>query len=360
MIIKRKKNHKIFVGDVAVGGATEVKVQSMTKTDTRDAASTIRQIKQLEKSGCEIIRSAVPDMTAAQALGKIKKSISIPLIADIHFDWRLAMEAINQGVDGLRINPGNIGARWKVKELVSALKDKGGVPIRVGVNAGSLEKEILKKFGHPKPEALVESAAKNIEMLESMDFKNIKVSLKASSVMDTIDAYRLFSRRYKYPLHVGVTEAGPLFQGLIKSSIGLGILFSDGIGDTVRVSLTADPVDEIRAAYEMLRALGIRQRGVNIVSCPTCGRCGVNLRGLVAEVEKKLKNMDAPITVAVMGCVVNGPGEAAEADYGIASGKGMGLVFKKGKVVAKAKESDIVNALISEICGDESPEADGQ
>jgi len=320
----------------------------MSKTDTRDAAATARQIRRLAKAGCEIIRVAVPDLEAAQALGKIRKAIPIPLIADIHFDWRLALEAIKQGVDGLRINPGNIGARWKVAHVVSACKDEG-IPIRIGVNAGSLEKDLLMKYGHPVPEALVESAAEHITILESLDFREIKVSLKASNVLTTVDAYRLFEKKFNYPLHIGISEAGPSFTGIIKSSVGLGILLSEGIGDTIRVSLSADPVQEVRVAYEILKSLDLRQKGANIISCPTCGRCQIDIRGLAARVESKLKSIKKPLTVAVMGCVVNGPGEAREADIGIAGGKGRGILFRKGKVVKTVREKDLLRELMSEI-----------
>ncbi|MDA8340333.1 MAG: flavodoxin-dependent (E)-4-hydroxy-3-methylbut-2-enyl-diphosphate synthase, partial [Nitrospiraceae bacterium] len=332
------------------GGGSPISVQSMTKTDTRDVNATANQILSLEAAGCEIIRLAVPDMEAAQALGKIKSQISnlksqIPMIADIHFDWRLALEAIKQGVDGLRLNPGNIGAKWKVKEVVAAAKEKN-IPIRIGVNAGSLEKELLQKYGHPTPEALVESAEGHIKILEELNFQDIKVSLKASNVMKTVDAYRLFSENYDYPLHIGISEAGPPFTGIIKSAVGLGMLLSEGIGDTMRVSLTAEPEEEIRVAYEILKSLGIRRRGPELISCPTCGRCQVDLRPLAQKVEDILKNVSKPISVAVMGCVVNGPGEAREADFGIAGGKGKGLVFKKGEVVKKVKEEELLDALI--------------
>ncbi|MEW6162031.1 MAG: flavodoxin-dependent (E)-4-hydroxy-3-methylbut-2-enyl-diphosphate synthase [Nitrospirota bacterium] len=344
----RKKTRTIYVGRVPVGGGNPIAVQSMTKTDTADVKSTLRQIKSLEASGCEIIRLAVPDMKAAKALGTIKKSIDIPMIADIHFDWRLAIEAVEQGVDGLRINPGNIGARWKVKEVVTAAKERG-VPVRVGVNAGSLQKELLKKYGHPVPEALVESAERHVQMLEEMDFTNLKVSLKGSDVPTTVEAYRLFSKRYDYPLHIGISEAGPPSTGIIKSSIGLGILLSEGIGDTIRVSLTAEPEEEVRVAYEILKCLGLRQRGVEIVSCPTCGRCRVDLRRLATEVEYRLREIDKPMKIAVMGCVVNGPGEAKEADLGIAGGKGIGVLFRKGRVIKKIKEKDLFDELMNEI-----------
>jgi (E)-4-hydroxy-3-methylbut-2-enyl-diphosphate synthase len=344
----RSRTRKILVGDVPVGGGNPVSVQSMTKTDTRDAAATARQVRRLERAGCEIIRVAVPDMEAAQALGRIKRSISIPMIADIHFDWRLALEAIRQGIDGLRINPGNIGASWKVVEVVNACRDKG-IPIRIGVNAGSLEKELLHKYGHPTPAALVESAARHISILEEMKFREIKVSLKASNVPTTVEAYRLFAKKFRYPLHIGISEAGPSFTGIIKSSVGLGILLSEGIGDTMRVSLSADPVEEVRVAFEILKSLGLRQKGANIISCPTCGRCQIDIRGLAARVESGLKDVDTPVTVAVMGCVVNGPGEAREADIGIAGGRGVGILFRKGKVVRTVKEKDLLRELMSEI-----------
>lgn len=347
----RRKTRIIYVGKVPIGGGNPIAVQSMTKTDTSDTKSTIRQIKSLEKAGCEIVRLAVPDMDAAKSLGMIKKSISIPLIADIHFNWRLALEAINQGVDGIRINPGNIGAKWKIKEVVTAAKDRG-IPIRIGINAGSLEKDILKKYGHPEPCAMVESAERHIEILEDMDFSNIKVSLKASDVLKTVEAYRLFSQKYDYPLHVGISEAGPPPYGIIKSSVGLGILLSEGIGDTIRVSLTAKPEEEVRAAYGILGALGIRKRGVDIISCPTCGRCKIDLKRLMKRVEMKLRKIDRPLKVAVMGCVVNGPGEAREADLGIAGGRGRGIIFKKDKLIRSVKEEDLLQALICEIEND--------
>lgn len=345
-----KRTKTVHVGRVAIGGGNPVAVQSMTKTATADVKSTVRQIRSLESSGCEIIRLAVPDMDAAKALGKIRMSINIPLIADIHFDWRLALEAMSQGIDGLRINPGNIGAQWKIKEVVSAAKGNG-IPIRVGVNAGSLEKELLQKYGHPTPDALVESAGRNIQILEGLNFTDIKVSLKASDVPRTVDAYRLFSERYDYPLHIGISEAGPPSVGIIKSSVGLGILLSEGIGDTIRVSLTADPREEVRVAYAILGSLGLRKRGVNIVSCPTCGRCRIDLRNLVKKVEKRVKRIDKPLTVAVMGCVVNGPGEAREADFGIAGGKGRGILFKKGEIIKRVKEDELLDSLFEEIGG---------
>jgi (E)-4-hydroxy-3-methylbut-2-enyl-diphosphate synthase len=344
----RKKTKTVHVGKVAIGGGNPIVVQSMTKTDTADVKSTVRQIKSLELSGCEIIRLAVPDIEAAKVLGRIKKSVSIPLIADIHFNWRLALEAVKQGIDGLRINPGNIGAQWKIKEVVSAALDKG-IPIRIGVNAGSLEKELLQKYGHPTPDALIESAGRHIHVLEELNFTDIKVSLKASDVPRTVDAYRSFSERYDYPLHIGISEAGPPSVGIIKSSVGLGILLSEGIGDTIRVSLTADPREEVRVAYAILGSLGLRKRGVNIISCPTCGRCRIDLRNLVKKVEKRVKYIDKPLTIAVMGCIVNGPGEAREADFGIAGGKGRGILFKKGEIVKRLKEEELLDSLFQEI-----------
>jgi (E)-4-hydroxy-3-methylbut-2-enyl-diphosphate synthase len=344
----RRKTKTIYVGDVPIGGGNPIVVQSMTKTDTADVKSTVKQIKSLEASGCEIIRLAVPHKKAVEALRKIKRSTKIPMIADIHFNWKLALGAIKEGVDGLRINPGNIGARWKIKEVVSAAKDKG-IPIRIGVNAGSLEKDLLKKYRHPTPEALVESAGRHIQILEELGFTEIKVSLKASDVLRTIKAYRLFSDQYSYPLHIGVSEAGPPSKGIIKSSVGLGILLSEGIGDTIRVSLTAEPEEEVRVAYGILRSLGLRKRGVDIVSCPTCGRCKIDLRGLVTKVEEKLEGIDKPLTIAVMGCVVNGPGEAREADFGIAGGQKRGILFKKGQTVKTVREDTLLDALLDEL-----------
>lgn len=348
MMKARKKTRTIYVGSVPVGGKNPVVVQSMTKTATADIRATVSQIRSLEALGCEIIRLAVPDMTAAKALFQIKRSVRIPVIADIHFDWRLAMEALRQGIDGLRLNPGNIGARWKVREVVAAAGESG-IPIRIGVNAGSLEKGILRKYGHPTPEALVESAGRSISILEELGFRNIKISLKASDVLKTVVAYRLFSKQYNYPVHIGISEAGPPSTGIVKSAVGLGILLSEGIGDTIRVSLTADPAEEVRVAYAILASLGLRQKGVNIISCPTCGRCGIDMKRLVARVENMVKKLDKPITVAVMGCVVNGPGEAREADVGIAGAKGKGILFRKGKIIRSVGEPELLNELLKEI-----------
>lgn len=331
-----------------MGGGAPCTVQSMCNTDTRDIAATTAQIHALAEAGCELVRCAVPDMDAAQALGKIKSSSPVPLIADIHFDYRLALKSLEAGVDGLRINPGNIGEKWKVSEVVKSASDRL-VPIRIGVNAGSLEKELLEQYGHPTAEAMVESALGHVRILEDIGYDQIKISLKASDVMKTVEAYRLLSRRVDYPLHIGVTEAGTTFSGTIKSSVGLGILLSEGIGDTMRVSLTGDPVDEVRVAYGVLKALGLRQRGVNLVSCPTCGRCQVNLIPVAEEVERRLRRIVKPLTVAVMGCVVNGPGEAREADAGIACGRGEGLLFRRGEIVRKVPESELADALVEEV-----------
>ncbi|HQD36410.1 MAG TPA: flavodoxin-dependent (E)-4-hydroxy-3-methylbut-2-enyl-diphosphate synthase [Thermodesulfovibrio thiophilus] len=345
---ERKKTRRLYIGNVPIGNGAAVAVQSMTKTDTRDIKKTVRQIKQLELAGCEIIRVAVPDMEAARALGEIKRKIKIPLIADIHFNYMLALEAIFQGVDGLRINPGNIGAKWKVKEVVNAAKDKK-VPIRIGVNAGSLPKDLLQKYSDPTAQAMVEAAERHIEILEELDFHDIKVSLKASDVLKTVEAYNLFSNKHDYPLHVGITETGPIPEGAVKSAIGIGMLLLEGIGDTVRVSLTDSPVIEVNVAYEILRVTGLREYGVEIISCPTCGRCEVDIKKMVKQVKNALKNIKKPLKVAVMGCAVNGPGEAREADYGIAGGRAQGIVFVKGKIVKTVKESEVVKALLDEI-----------
>lgn len=344
----RRKTRKINIGPVAVGGDAPVTVQSMTNTNTADVKSTVAQVHGLEAAGCEIVRVAVPDMEAAESLGHIIRSISIPLIADIHFDWRLALKAINEGVHGLRLNPGNIGSTDRVREVVKAARDRS-VPIRIGVNAGSLEKDILAKYGHPKPQALVDSALRHIAILEDMDFREIKVSLKASSVGLTVESYRLLAEKVDYPFHIGITEAGTTFAGTIKSSVGLGILLGEGIGDTLRVSLTGDPVDEVRVGWEILKSLELRKRGVNIISCPTCGRIKLDSITIAREVESRLIHVEEPVNVAIMGCVVNGPGEAMEADVGVAGGDGVGLIYIDGKPVKKVKEEEIVDALTEEV-----------
>jgi (E)-4-hydroxy-3-methylbut-2-enyl-diphosphate synthase len=336
----RRKTKKIFVGPVAVGGDAPVVVQSMTNTDTRDVDATVGQIEQLAAAGCEIVRLAVLDLDAASAINEIRQRVRVPLIADIHFDYRLALASMENGADGIRINPGNIGGRRQLAAVVEAAGEYG-VPIRVGVNSGSVEKDLLKQFGGPTVDAMVASAIRNVRLLEDLSFDRIKVSIKSSDVLTTIDAYRKLSAAIDYPLHLGVTEAGGLIGGTVKSSVALGILLHEGIGDTLRVSLTRDPVEEIRVAYELLRALKLRERGPELISCPTCGRCQINLFGLAEKVEKYLQNLEVPLKVAVMGCVVNGPGEAKEADIGVAGGTGTGIIFKKGKLYKKVPEEQL-------------------
>ena len=343
----RKKTRAIDIGGVAIGGGAPVIVQSMTSCDTRDVRATVAQITRLEKAGCEIIRVAVPDEKAASAIGEIRPKIHIPLIADIHFRDDLAVMAMNHGADAIRINPGNIPVEG-IRRIVSAAK-RNKKAIRVGVNAGSLEKDIAARHGGPTAPALVESALRNIRLLEDMDFADMKLSLKSSDVSTTIEAYRSVSALTDYPLHLGVTEAGTLMQSAIKSAIGIGTLLYEGIGDTLRVSITGDPLEEVGVAYSILRALKIRSVGPEIISCPTCGRCEIDLVSLVSQVERKLKGMKSPLTIALMGCVVNGPGEAREADIGIAGGKGSGMLFKKGKIVGKIREDEFVPALLEEI-----------
>lgn len=343
----RRVSRRIQLGDVAIGGDAPVSVQSMCSTPTADVAATLDQIARLTEAGCEIVRCAVPDEEAARALAAIRAGCSIPLIADIHFDYRLALTALQSGVDGLRLNPGNIGARWKVEEIVKACAGRR-VPIRIGVNAGSLEKELLERYGHPTAEAMVESALGHIRILEDLGYGEIKISLKASDVRRTVAAYRLLAERVDYPLHIGITEAGTTWAGTIKSAVGLGALLYDGIGDTLRVSLTGDPVEEIRVGWEILKSLELRQRGPVFVSCPTCGRCQIDLISVAEEVEQRLQNLPLTITVAVMGCVVNGPGEAREADLGIAGGKGQGILFRRGEVVRKVPQAELADALVAE------------
>lgn len=345
---KRKATRRIHVGNVPIGGGAPVAVQSMTNTDTRDVSATVDQIRRLVEAGCEIVRLAVPDQQAAAAFGRIKSMSAVPLIADIHFDHRLALAALESGANALRINPGNIGSPKAVEKVVLAAAE-AGVAIRIGVNAGSLHKEILKKHGRPSPEAMVESALKHVRLLESLRFDQMKISLKSSNVLNTIRAYELLSEQVDYPLHLGVTEAGGLVAGTVKSAIGIGSLLAEGIGDTFRVSLTRDPVEEVKVAWEILRALDIRRRGPEIISCPTCGRCEINLFQLVEDVEKALVGVTASPKVAIMGCVVNGPGEAKEADVGVAGGRGQGVLFKKGKLVAKVAEERLADVLVEEV-----------
>lgn len=347
-LTKRKNTRQIHVGDVKVGGLAPIAVQSMTNTYTQDVAATVSQINRLEQAGCELVRVAVPDQKAAASIASIKQKISIPLIADIHFDYRLAISSARAGADGLRINPGNIGSVKKVKAIVDCAKSFN-IPIRIGVNAGSLEKDILKKYDGASSEAMVESALRHIELLSSFGFYEIKISIKSSDVCRTIDAYRLLSPKTEFPLHVGITAAGGLYSGIVKSSIGIGMLLTEGIGDTIRVSLTRDPVEEVRVGFDILKALNIRRHGPEIISCPTCGRCKINLFDIVECVEKALLLNPMPIKLAIMGCIVNGPGEAKEADIGVAGGDGTGILFKKGEVIKKFPEEKLVDVLLEEI-----------
>ena len=336
------------MGSVTVGGDAPIAVQSMTNTDTRNVAATVDQIRRLAKAGCEIVRVAVPDTAAAEAISKIRNRIPIPLVADIHFDHRLAIASVRAGADGLRINPGNIGSAANVGEVAACAADNG-VPIRIGVNAGSLEKDLLRKYNGPTAAAMVESALGQIDRLTAVGFEQIKVSLKASDVPRTLAAYRGIAEKTDFPLHLGVTEAGGLYSGIVKSALGIGMLLAEGIGDTLRVSLTRDPVEEVRVGYEILRSLDIRRHGPEIISCPTCGRCEIDLFSVLARVERALLTHPVPVKIAIMGCVVNGPGEAREADIGIAGGKGFGLLFKKGKRIRKVPEHRLAEALLEEL-----------
>lgn len=346
--MERVKTRKIKVGNTFIGGDSKVTVQSMTNTDTRDPEATLAQIRALMVAGCEIVRVAVPDMEAADALARITPLIPIPVVADIHFDYRLAIRSIENGISKLRINPGNIGGRDKIRLLADMCSEKS-IPIRIGVNSGSLEKDILEKYGKVTPEALVESAIRNVELLDEVNFNDIIISIKSSDVLTMMESYRLLSKKVDYPLHLGVTEAGTLWRGTIKSSIGIGGLLSEGIGDTIRVSLTGDPIEEIKAGREILKATGHLKEGIEFVSCPTCGRTQIDLIGIANQVEEALKDSKKHIKVAVMGCVVNGPGEAREADIGIAGGNGVGLIFKKGMIIRKVSEAELVPALLAEI-----------
>ncbi len=344
----RRNSTQIKIGDVAVGGNAPIVVQSMTKTNTNDIESTVSQIKRLEEAGCEIVRIAVPDEDAASALGEIKRRSAIPIIADIHFDHRLALKSLDQGIDGLRINPGNIGTKAKVKEVVKAAKERE-VPIRIGVNSGSLEKDLFEKYGEATSEAMVESALRHIQILEDLEFRSIKVSLKASDVFRTWKAYKLLAEEVDYPFHVGITEAGSLLRGTVKSAIGLAYLLEQGLVDTIRVSLTAPPEEEVRVGYLILSTLGLRSRGPNIVSCPICGRCEVDFFKISTEIEKQLLAQESQLNIAVMGCMVNGPGEAKEADIGLACGRGVGVIFKRGKVFCRVSEDEIISQFIKEV-----------
>ena len=338
-------SRQIQVGSVAVGGGAPVSIQSMTNTPTHDVEATLGQIRALAAAGCDIVRVAVPDMAAARAIGALKAASPLPLVADIHFDYRLALEAAAQGIDKIRINPGNIGSPDRVKAVADACRARG-IPIRIGVNGGSLEKELLAKFGGPTPEALVESALGHARLLEQFGFRDICISMKSSHVPTTMRAYQLMAARYDYPLHLGVTEAGTPELGILKSAAGIGGLLALGIGDTFRVTLTADPVEEIAAARQILKAIGLRREGPELIACPTCGRTQIDLIPMARQVEELLKGVDKPITVAVMGCAVNGPGEASHADVGIAGGKGEGVLFQHGRIVGKVPEDQLVPALM--------------
>jgi len=345
---RRRKTRKIKVGNLEIGGNAPISVQSMTNTDTTNISDTISQIHKMEKEGCELVRVAVPDLESCYSLPLIKKEINIPLVADIHYDYKLALKSIELGVDGLRINPGNIRNNEKLKLIIKSAK-KMDLPIRVGINSGSLDKSILKIYKKVTPKALVESAVNVIKIFDEINYHNIIFSIKSTDVINTIEANKIFSSKYDYPLHLGITEAGLPFQGMIKSSVGIGSLLFQGIGDTIRVSLTGDPVEEIKVGYEILKALHLRQRGPNIISCPTCGRCKVDLNKIVMKLERKIKNINNTLTIAVMGCMVNGPGEAKEADIGVAFDKNDGILFKKGKIITKCSDKIIIKRLLKEI-----------
>ena len=347
-MIERKKTRQIHIGPVAIGGGAPISVQSMCNTRTTDTEGTVAQIKALQAAGCDIVRLAVPDMEAAKNLGNIIRAVSVPLVADIHFDYKLAIEAIHQGISALRLNPGNIGGEQNVRAVVQEAKSSH-IPIRIGVNAGSLDKKILAKYGAVTPEALVESAMEHVRILEKQDFYDLKISLKTHDVPMTLAAYRLMSETCDYPLHLGVTEAGTVNTGVIKSAVGIGALLAEGIGDTFRISLTGDPVVEVKVANEILKSLGLKEYGPTLVACPTCGRTSIDLPAIADQVEKKLAGITEPIDVAVMGCVVNGPGEARGADVGIAGGNGEGLIFRKGEIIRKVPEADLVEELFNEI-----------
>jgi len=346
--IERRKTRTVYVGNVPIGSEYPIVVQSMTNTFTEDVETTVAQIKELERVGCEIIRVAVPSVKAAEAIREIKKRISIPLIADIHFDYKLALLSIENGADCIRINPGNIGAEWKVKEIITLAKERN-VSIRIGVNSGSIPKNILAKYGKPSPEALAETAISYAKFFEDCGFTNIKFSLKGSEVKSTVIANKIFAEQTDYPLHIGITEAGTLLSGAVKSAVGVGILLYEGIGDTVRISLSANPKEEVRVAYRILSALELRKRGVEVISCPTCGRCSVDVETIAQEVEERLSHIGKPLKVAVMGCAVNGPGEARFADVGIAGAGDRFILFIKGKVVDKLTQEEALDRLVKEV-----------
>lgn len=343
--IQRRITRQVMVGNVPIGGGAPIPVQSMTTTKTHDVTATLKEIERLEEAGCQIIRVTVPDEKAAKALPEIRKRMTVPLVADIHFNYRMALAAADAGADKIRINPGNIGGRERVEEVLKKLKS-AGLPIRIGVNAGSLEKDLIEKFGYPTPRAMVESARRHIQICEEFGFTDIVVSLKSSDVRLMVESYQLFADNYDYPLHLGVTEAGPSRSGTIKSAVGIGTLLSEGIGDTIRVSLTDDPVEEVRVGFEILKSLGLASRGVTLIACPTCGRLEVDLVRIAAEMEEKLQGVKRPMTLALMGCAVNGPGEATHADMGIAFGKGGGLIYKDGKKLGRVDESHAIERLL--------------
>lgn len=346
----RRKTRSVKVGNLEIGGNAPISVQSMTNTDTKNISATVSQIKRMEKEGCELVRVAVPDLDSCYSLPLIKNEIKIPLVADIHYDYKLALKSIEFGVDGLRINPGNIGNNEKIKLVIKSAK-KINLPIRFGINSGSLDKNILKKYKKATPQALVESAVNVIKILDELNYHNVIFSIKSTNIINTIEANNIFSSKYDYPLHLGITEAGPPFQGTIKSSVGIGLLLFQGIGDTIRVSLTGDPIEEIKVGYEILKALHLRQRGPNLISCPTCGRCKVDLSKIMIKLEKQICNINKSLTIAVMGCMVNGPGEAKEADVGVAFDKKNGVLFKKGKTLGKYSSEIIIKKLLEEING---------
>ncbi len=344
----RRITRSVKVGNLEIGGNAPISDQSMTNTDTKNISDTVSQIKRMEREGCELVRVAVPDSESCHSLPLIKKEISIPLIADVHYDYKLALKSIECGVDGLRINPGNIGNDEKIKLVIKSAK-KMNLPIRFGINSGSLDKNILKKYKKVTPQALIESAVNVVKILDELNYHNIIFSIKSTNIINTIEANNIFSSKYDYPLHLGITEAGLPFQGTIKSSVGIGLLLFQGIGDTIRISLTGDPVEEIKVGYEILKVLHLRQRSPDLISCPTCGRCKVDLSKIVKKVERKIRNINKPLTIAIMGCMVNGPGEAKEADIGVAFDKKNGVLFKKGKIIAKYSDKIIIRRLLEEI-----------
>ena len=356
--IVRRKTRQVMVGNVPIGGEAPIPVQSMITAKTEDVEAVVREVERLEEAGCQIIRITVPDEEAAKALAKIKKQMTVPLVADIHFNYRMALAAVDAGADKIRINPGNIGKRERVEKVLDKVKT-AGLPIRIGVNAGSLEKDLLDKYGYPTAQAMVDSAIRHINICKEFGFEDIVVSLKSSDVRLMIESNRQFSEQFDYPLHLGVTEAGPTKTGTIKSAVGIGALLSEGIGDTIRVSLTDDPVEEVYVGFELLKSLGLASRGVTLIACPTCGRLEVNLFKIASEMEEKLKNIKTPISIALMGCAVNGPGEATHADMGIAFGKGEGLIYKHGKKIGKVSESKAIDELLI-LIQEEENKANGQ